>query len=179
MSFSARPSSTRILSVVTIIRSAPSPDITEPVERWNLVSRSTTVFTNVFCTALILSRIVCIRGLRHSLWVYRGIIEILLESAILYTGVYLLYIGLDVYTVYVTPEWDQRYIYVDALLPAVIGVAPTLILARVAAGHAAPNDTWKSTSSFWRRELERHPSTTTDENRDGTLPTIGSRTSQD
>lgn len=122
--------------------------------RWTLISRCTTVFVNVYCTFVILFRIVRVRGLRKSLAVYRGIIEILLESAVLYTGVYLAYIGLDVHTVYFVDGLDQRAVYVLALLPAVTGLAPTLILARVAAGHAAPRDAWRSgASSWWRREL--------------------------
>lgn len=48
-----------------------------------------TVITNSLCTVLILFRIVRISGIRSSLKSYRGLMEILVESAIMYTAVFI------------------------------------------------------------------------------------------
>ena len=56
---------------------------------WSLVYYSMTVATNSLCTILILFRIVRVSGLGASLKTYRGIIEILLESAAMYAIIYI------------------------------------------------------------------------------------------
>lgn len=82
---------------------------------WKIVFLATTVFTNVFCTVAIIFRILSVNGFTKSLKTYHGILEILIESAILYTSVYLIYIGMEVYTTYVTSEWDVRLYYPESL----------------------------------------------------------------
>lgn len=78
---------------------------------WNIVFLSTTVFTNVFCTVAIIYRLLTVTGFMKALKTYHGLLEILVESAILYTSIYLIQIGLYVHTSYFTEEWDQRTFY--------------------------------------------------------------------
>ena len=92
---------------------------------WKIVFLSTTVFTNVFCTGAIIFRILRVTGLTKSLKTYQGILEIVIESAILYTLIYLIYIGLDVYTIYFTDKWDVRYYYPESLAHVI--TVPVLI----------------------------------------------------
>ncbi len=56
---------------------------------WSLIYYSMTVATNSLCTTLILIRIMQVSGISAGLKTYRGIIEILIESAALYAVVYL------------------------------------------------------------------------------------------
>lgn len=114
---------------LTVARILHSVDAyaTRPVIRtgtsvnWRLVFASMTVFTNVFCTLVIIFRIVSVAGLAKSLRTYRGIIEILVESALLYTTVYLCEIGLEVHAQYFLPasKLDERSLYFQGLLTPV------------------------------------------------------------
>lgn len=123
------------------------------------------MFTNIFCTAAIIYRLISVGGWIKALKTYRGILEIFIESAILYTTIYLIQIGLNVYATYFSPTWDERYFYVQSLCNVITvrpfpliaqtiltnwpsqAVAPTLIIARVSAGHTRPNYSWSSTST--------------------------------
>ncbi|KAF9039622.1 hypothetical protein BDZ89DRAFT_899497, partial [Hymenopellis radicata] len=55
---------------------------------WTLVYYSMTMVTNSLCTFLLLFRIVRVRGVGAGIKTYRGIIEILIESAAMYTIIY-------------------------------------------------------------------------------------------
>lgn len=76
---------------------------------------SATVVTNVFCTAAIICRIASVSGWRKSLKTYRGLIEILIESSVLYTAIYMIKIGLQVHTQYFTEELDERVAFAHAV----------------------------------------------------------------
>lgn len=76
---------------------------------------SATVLTNLFCTTAIIYRITRISGWRKSLETYRGLMEILVESSILYTAIYVIRIGLQIYTQYFTEEIDERLLYAHVL----------------------------------------------------------------
>ncbi len=64
----------------------------ETQTNWALVTMATTVGTNVLCTALIVGRIIYVarghRGIMDGIRTYRGVIEILVESAALYSIIY-------------------------------------------------------------------------------------------
>ncbi|KAF9002654.1 hypothetical protein BDZ89DRAFT_1241956 [Hymenopellis radicata] len=89
---------------------------------WPIVYYSITASTNILTTFLIIFRILSIGGLR-SARTYRGLLEILIESAFLYSATYILYI----------PYWSYA-------------LAPTMIIGRVMAGEARPNDSWTNSS---------------------------------
>ncbi|KAF9018059.1 hypothetical protein BDZ89DRAFT_1074311 [Hymenopellis radicata] len=103
---------------------------------WILVYYLMTVATNSLCTVLILFRIVRVSGLGASLKTYRGIIEILVESAAMYA---IIYIALLIAYAY---EFYTASITVMTAYPYPAGIAPTLIIARVMAGQSRPNDSW-------------------------------------
>ncbi|KAF8990036.1 hypothetical protein BDZ89DRAFT_1087302 [Hymenopellis radicata] len=101
---------------------------------WSLVYYSMTVVTNSLCTILILFRIVR---------TYRGIIEILVESAAMYAIIYialLIAYAYEYYTASITIMTANYYPQIMSY--SITGIAPTLIIARVMAGQSRPNDSW-------------------------------------
>ncbi|KAF8994621.1 hypothetical protein BDZ89DRAFT_50533 [Hymenopellis radicata] len=108
---------------------------------WTLVYYSMTVATNSLCTILILFRIVRISGLGASLKTYRGIIEILVESAAMYAIIYIALLIAFAYQFY-TDTTVATSSYAMVISYSITGIAPTLIIARVMAGQSRPNDSW-------------------------------------
>ncbi len=100
------------------------------------------------------------RGASHavSLRSYRGVIEIVIESAALYA------VSLIIFLAFFIRD-DPRSVYPQAILNTVTvsivflinfgvfltdvsqGIAPTLIVARVASGRARPDESWATSSS--------------------------------
>ncbi|KAK0186191.1 hypothetical protein F5146DRAFT_1069742 [Armillaria mellea] len=75
-----------------------------------------------------------------SLRSYRGVIEIVIESAALYA------VTLIIFLAFFARD-DPRSVYPQAILNTVTGIAPTLIVARVASGRARPDESWATNSS--------------------------------
>ncbi|KAF9021344.1 hypothetical protein BDZ89DRAFT_1163821 [Hymenopellis radicata] len=122
---------------------------------WNIVYYSMTVATNILCTGSIVLRIIYING---KIRTYRGIIEILVESAMLYSITYITYIAVYAYA-YNDVHYNESHFYPGAMLSAVTGISPTLIIARVASGRARPDDSWrKDTTSNVLSTLHFHSS---------------------
>ncbi len=67
-------------------------DIDEIQIDWALATMATTLATNILCTALIVGRILYVargyRGIMDGIRTYRGVIEILVESAALHSIIY-------------------------------------------------------------------------------------------
>ncbi|KAF9019360.1 hypothetical protein BDZ89DRAFT_1073136 [Hymenopellis radicata] len=110
---------------------------------WSIVYCSVTAATNILTTSLIIYRILSFTGLRGAR-TYRGIIEIFIESAFLYSATYVVYVAIDVYDFYV-PYWAFGNVYIAAFLNSVTAAAPTLIVGRVVAGETRLNDSWLHT----------------------------------
>ncbi|KAF9019296.1 hypothetical protein BDZ89DRAFT_322925 [Hymenopellis radicata] len=103
---------------------------------WNLLYYTMPVITNTLCTSLILLRIVRVNGVRASLRTYGSIIEILVESAVIYSSVFTIVAILRVADV------GHAFYYPLTMSYSLTGIAPTLIIARVMAGHSRPDDSW-------------------------------------
>ncbi|KAF8901088.1 hypothetical protein CPB85DRAFT_134568 [Mucidula mucida] len=106
---------------------------------WDSIYFSMVVGTNTLCTVLIIGRIIFVTGWRHALQTYGGIINILVESAFIYSGAFIIYIALF-------DSADDRitaaaYSYLHAMLPSITCFAPTLVVLRVASGHAVTTST--------------------------------------
>ncbi|KAK0436963.1 uncharacterized protein EV420DRAFT_1671796 [Desarmillaria tabescens] len=67
---------------------------------------------------------------------YRYVIEVLVESSTLYSVTLILFLAFFALD-------DLTMIYCDVLAGIARGVAPTLLVGRVAAGHARPDDSWQ------------------------------------
>ncbi|KAF9023656.1 hypothetical protein BDZ89DRAFT_1069671 [Hymenopellis radicata] len=110
---------------------------------WILVYYSMTVTTNSLCTVLILFRIVRrVSGLGASFKTYRGIIEILVESAAMYAIIYIALLIAYAYQFYTGVPVLTAEPYPEVISYSITGIAPTLIIARVMAGQSRPNDSW-------------------------------------
>ncbi|PBK83558.1 hypothetical protein ARMGADRAFT_1037916 [Armillaria gallica] len=105
-----------------------------------LLYSSFMIATTLWCTLLIIYRIISVAlagneagdGVRT----YRYAIEILVESSALFSMALILYIAFYAHDDYV-------FQYFDILAAITRGIAPTLLVGRVAAGHARPDDSWQ------------------------------------
>ncbi len=86
-SVSLSPSRVVSVIIVTVLDTFPHSNATGI--NWRLVYYLMTLITNGLCTFLILFRIVRISGVGASFKTYRGIIEILVESAAIYSAIYI------------------------------------------------------------------------------------------
>lgn len=105
---------------------------------WTLIYVSCTLATTLLCTLLIVYRILTVSGAKHGgagTQAYRGVVEVIVESASLYT------VSLIIDMIF-TARKSSGGSYSDVFASTMRGVAPTLIVARVASGHARPDDSW-------------------------------------
>ncbi|KAK0457293.1 uncharacterized protein EV420DRAFT_517592 [Desarmillaria tabescens] len=107
------------------------------VLKWALATMATTLGTNILCTTLIVARIIHVakmhRGVMGSIRTYRGVIGILVESAALYSTIYVVLMILY-------PLEGNGYMYPQMLVYPITGITPTLIIGRVASGQARAED---------------------------------------
>lgn len=89
--------------------------LSDQIINLELAFLSTTVLTNIFCTGAIVYRLIRVSGWRKAAKTYHRIVEILIESSILYTAVYMIRIGLEIHGQYFTKELDERLRYAQAL----------------------------------------------------------------
>ncbi|KAK0184688.1 hypothetical protein F5146DRAFT_233769 [Armillaria mellea] len=102
------------------------------------------LITTLWCTLLIIFRILTVgRASRASdgvggvLRAYRHIIEVLVESSALYSVTLILYM-----VFFARKDWASYYL--DSLTGIIRGIAPTVLIGHVAAGHVRPDDTWET-----------------------------------
>ncbi|KAK0442163.1 hypothetical protein EV421DRAFT_597605 [Armillaria borealis] len=120
---------------------------------WGVATMATTLGTNILCTALIVSRILYVarghRGIMGGIRTYRGILEILVESAALYSIIYV------VLMVFYPIDSGYGFFYPQALSYPVTGIAPTLIILRVASGQGRPEESSQETQSSLHFQTSR------------------------
>ncbi|KAK0192045.1 hypothetical protein F5146DRAFT_1038105 [Armillaria mellea] len=133
-----------VCGVSSVIRQFTVSVNDETGKHWAVAIMAATVGTNILCTTLIVGRIIYLargnHGIRGGLRTYRGVIEILIESAALYSIIY-------VVLVILYPLNGNGYMYPEALVWPVTGITPTLIILRVASGHARPEESSHGTQS--------------------------------
>ncbi|KAK0471770.1 hypothetical protein IW261DRAFT_1313926, partial [Armillaria novae-zelandiae] len=109
--------------------------VVETVHSWITAYISLILTTTILCTLLIIYRIITVSHAGMGIRTFRGIIEIIVESAFIYSIALLVYIVLITCNSYGEP-------YIDILAGFAWGIAPTLIVGRVAAGHTCPDESW-------------------------------------
>ncbi|KAF7301966.1 hypothetical protein MIND_00762700 [Mycena indigotica] len=93
--------------------------------------------TTVLCTLLIVIRIVLLaRGSFGQLRSYSGVIEMVVESAAMYSATLIAFIAMG--------SLNVADGYPQAILGPMTGIAPTLIVARVSLGLSRAEPSWKS-----------------------------------
>ncbi|KAK0447306.1 hypothetical protein EV421DRAFT_194790 [Armillaria borealis] len=136
--------------------------------KWGVATMATTLGTNILCTALIVARIVYVarghRGIIGGIRTYRGVLEILVESAALYSITFIVLMILY-------PLEGNGYMYPQALSFPVTSIAPTLIILRVASGQARPEESSHEAQSslHFQRSRESTIETATDEGEGDTI----------
>ncbi|KAJ7113013.1 hypothetical protein C8R44DRAFT_984860 [Mycena epipterygia] len=86
---------------------------------------------------------------------YRAIIEMVVESALLYSATLVVYIAL-----LFGPDTNNNDGYAQAILVQMTGIAPTLIVARVSFGLARPSSSWQRTSKTAHSKFASSTATT-------------------
>ncbi|KAK0207464.1 hypothetical protein IW262DRAFT_1302679 [Armillaria fumosa] len=118
---------------------ATNPEAFKPTSiDWTTVYLSLSLAVTWLCTILIVFRIVTVGKANRNapLGGYRSIVEIIVESAALLSIILIIYIATYARGVYME-------IYIDAITASIRGIAPTLIVGRVASGHSRPDDAWR------------------------------------
>ncbi|PBK63785.1 hypothetical protein ARMSODRAFT_1023690 [Armillaria solidipes] len=92
--------------------------------------------STLWCTSLIIYRVITVARAGGGLKDYRHVLEVLVESSALYSISLILYIAF-------LARNDISSIYFDTLAAFARGVAPTILVGRVAAGHARPDSSWQ------------------------------------
>ncbi|PBK70592.1 hypothetical protein ARMSODRAFT_86829 [Armillaria solidipes] len=104
---------------------------------WAVATAAATSGTNILCNALIVGRIIYVarghRGVMGGIRTYRGVLEIVVESAALHSIISVVFMILY-------PLDGNGYMYPQALAYPVTGIAPTLIILRVAWRQARPEE---------------------------------------
>ncbi|KAK0223988.1 hypothetical protein IW262DRAFT_867803 [Armillaria fumosa] len=100
-----------------------------------MIYLSLVLTSTLMCTLLIVCRILLVGGIK-ALRSYRGAVEVVVESAALYSAVLIVYISF-------ASRNTLASSCIDIIMASIKGIAPTLTVGRVAAGHARPNDTLK------------------------------------
>ncbi|KAK0483065.1 hypothetical protein EDD18DRAFT_753446 [Armillaria luteobubalina] len=98
---------------------------------------SSTLVTTLWCTALIIIRILIVTGVRQEaggrVRVYRRFIEVLVESSAIYSIAQVFFLAFFLCNIF-------GWYYADAIAGAAKGIAPTLLIGRAAAGHTRPTE---------------------------------------
>ncbi|PBK63166.1 hypothetical protein ARMSODRAFT_1024198 [Armillaria solidipes] len=123
---------------------------------WTMIYLSLVLTTTLTCTLLIVYRILSVKGIKTGLRSYRGIVEVVAAEYNAADSTLIVYIAF-------ISRNTLGSAYIDVFMTEIKGITPTLIVGRVAAGHARPNDTWKESrlSSLHFGNSERAQMSTT------------------
>ncbi|KAK0224670.1 hypothetical protein EDD85DRAFT_891685, partial [Armillaria nabsnona] len=105
------------------------------IVNWAVLYASLILATLLWCTIFIIYRILKVGGVTAGMRAYHRVIELLVESAALYSAVLVILVVLEVRNELVGG-------YIEEVAAAVKGIVPTILVGRIAAGHARPDDSW-------------------------------------
>ncbi|KAK0209529.1 hypothetical protein IW262DRAFT_511807 [Armillaria fumosa] len=114
---------------------SPQAIYLEKEVNWALLYSSLVMATLLWCTILIIYRILRVGGAAGRIHVYQRVIEMLVESALLYSMVIVVLLVFEARN-------ETAANYIESLAIAMRGIMPTMLAGRVAAGHARPDDSW-------------------------------------
>ncbi len=149
---------------------------------WLIPYLSFSMATTILCTLLIIYRIITVSYGGMGIQTFRGVIEIIVESSLIYSIMLIIYVVLVAcdnfggkYVDILTSSTRVCFIYLlfhapVSLLLSLQGIAPTLIVGRVAAGHARPDESWEgsiSSSLHFEHDSEEQSQGTIDSDVEG------------
>ncbi|PBK90425.1 hypothetical protein ARMGADRAFT_1166857 [Armillaria gallica] len=120
-------------------RVPPQAIYLENAANWAMLYCSLVLATLVWCTILIIYRILRVGGAAGRIHVYQRVIEMLVESAALYSAMIVVLLVFEARN-------EIAGVYIQDLAIAMRGIMPTILVGRVAAGHARPDDSWNGTT---------------------------------
>ncbi|KAF8988496.1 hypothetical protein BDQ17DRAFT_1257637, partial [Cyathus striatus] len=109
----------------------------------SIIYFSFSLATNATSAALIIYRIISVSRVAGTLTDFKGVVEAIVESSVLYTLITIVYLPMTA-----VDSFDN--FYPQAILVHATGMIPTLIIARVALGYARPNSSWSQHASSIR-----------------------------
>ncbi|KAK0479421.1 hypothetical protein EDD18DRAFT_1440787 [Armillaria luteobubalina] len=118
---------------------SPQVFVLEKVVNWTVLYASLIMATLLWCTILIIYRILRVGGAAGRIRVYQRVIEMLVGSAALYSAMLVALLVFDARNE-ATGDYIQNFVNVMR------GMMPTIIVGRVAAGHARPDDSWSEST---------------------------------
>ncbi|SJL14004.1 uncharacterized protein ARMOST_17456 [Armillaria ostoyae] len=128
----------------------------ENIVNWAVLYSSLIMATLLWCTILIIYRILTLSGgVAAGMRVYRRVVEILVESAALYSAVIVVLLVFEVRN-------ERSGDYVEEVAIAIRAIAPTILVGRVAAGHARPDDSWSGSTTVSSLRFRSHSSSQND-----------------
>ncbi|PBK90501.1 hypothetical protein ARMGADRAFT_1111865 [Armillaria gallica] len=127
----------------------------EKIVSWSVLYSSLILATLLWCTILIIYRIWRVGAAAGRMYVYQRLIEMLVESASLYSAMIVVMMVFQVCN-------EVAGEYIEALAVAMRGIIPTVLVGRVAAGHARPDDSWRERSTTSSLRFQNHSSSQND-----------------
>ncbi|PBK81472.1 hypothetical protein ARMGADRAFT_777851 [Armillaria gallica] len=129
--------SATVSKIIEVYRTSSS----QPAEIFPILYIFSALATTLWCTLLIIYRILTVarvkRGANGRLRVYGHFIEVLVESSALYSISLIIYLALTICQ-------DFGQFYFDVIAGIAKGIAPTLLVGRITAGHRArSDDSWQ------------------------------------
>ncbi|KAK0185109.1 hypothetical protein F5146DRAFT_1144315 [Armillaria mellea] len=122
----------KIISIHRQLTDGTNDDLLTPV-----LYASFSLGTTLWSTLLIIYRVWTKgRTNERGLGAYRHVVEVLIESSALYSASLILFVAFFAHN-------DGAANYLDPITGIARGIAPTLLVGRVAAGHARPDDSWE------------------------------------
>ncbi|SJL13960.1 uncharacterized protein ARMOST_17412 [Armillaria ostoyae] len=111
----------------------------ENAVNWAVLYSSLVMATLLWCTILIIYRILRVGGAAGRIHVYQRVIEMLVESAALYSAMIVVLLVFEARN-------EIAANYIENMAIAMRGIMPTMLVGRVAAGHARPDDSWNEST---------------------------------
>ncbi|KAK0196239.1 hypothetical protein F5146DRAFT_1133737 [Armillaria mellea] len=111
--------------------------------------------TLLWCTILIIYRILSVGGAAGRTGIYQRVIEMLVESAFLYSAMIVILLVFEVRN-------ETSGAYVEEVAIEIRAIAPTILVGRIAAGHACPDDSWSGSSTVSSLHFRGHSSSQND-----------------
>ncbi|KAK0209539.1 hypothetical protein IW262DRAFT_1468787 [Armillaria fumosa] len=112
---------------------SPQAMYLEKAVNWALLYASLIMATLLWCTILIIYRILQVGGTAGRIHVYQRVIKMLVESALLYSVAIVILLVFEAHNEIATN-------YIEGLAIAMRGIMPTMLVGHIAAGHACPDD---------------------------------------
>ncbi|KAK0446946.1 uncharacterized protein EV420DRAFT_1569083 [Desarmillaria tabescens] len=119
------------------------------IVNWAVLYSSFILATLLWCTIFIVYRILRVTGIA-GMRVYHRVVEMLVESASLYSTVLIVLLVFEVHNEGVAGS------YVEELAIAARGIIPTILVGRIAAGHARPDDSWSENTTASSLQFKSH-----------------------